>query len=66
MFIEGAVQVINKENGRKYDMFEQVVDLNHDGKMVHRYNIGINGYHDWYHVENVYGEEAFNARFERI
>ena len=66
MFIKNAVQVINKENGRKYDMFEQVVYLNHDGKMVHRYNVGLNGYHDWHHVENVYGEENFNARFERI
>ena len=66
MFIENTVKVVNKHNGREYDMFEQVVDLNFDGKMVHRYNIGINGYHDWYHVENIYSEDRFNANYERI
>ena len=66
MFIKDAVRVLNKENGRKYDMFEQVVDLNFDGKMVHRYNIGINGHNDWHFVEVVYGEENFNSKFERI
>ena len=66
LFVEGSVPVRSKENGRKYDMFEQDVDLNFDGKIVHRYNIGINGYHDWCHVENIYSEAAFHARYEFI
>ena len=66
LFVEGSVRVRNKENGHKYDMIEQDVDLNFDGKIVHRYNIGINNYHNWYHVENIYSEADFHARYEFI
>lgn len=46
-FIENTFKVVEKETGHKYECFEQWVDLNFNGRMVHRFNVGINGYHYW-------------------
>lgn len=66
LFREDAVRVVEKATGRKFDMIEQDVDLGCDGKMRHRYNIGINGYHSWTPVEMIYNDDVFYARYDFV
>lgn len=58
--------VRRKEDGRKFDMFIQSVDLNFDGNYCLRYNIGIKNYTEWAFIETIYDKNEFNERFEII
>lgn len=66
LFREDAVKVIEKATGRKYDMIEQDIDLNFDGRIHHRYNIGYNGYNSWTPVEMLYNDDMFYAKYDFI
>lgn len=63
LFVENTFIVFNRETGRKYECFEQMVDLGCNGKFVHRYNIGVNNYVNWYPVEMIYSEDEFDERY---
>lgn len=58
--------VQNRETGRKYSCIPQMVDLNFDGKMVMRYNIIIDGWHDLVSIHCIYSDEQFNKMYEVI
>lgn len=54
----------DKETGMKFECFLQSIDLNGDGRYVMRYNIGINGYHEWTNVCCVYSNDEFNKHYQ--
>lgn len=62
----GTMKIRDKRTNEVYDCFTQSVDLNFDGKYVMRYNIGINGYKNWYNVCCVYSNDEFNNNYEVI
>jgi hypothetical protein len=63
MFVENTFTVFNRETGRRYECFEQMIDLNLNGKLVHRYNVGLNGYHDWHPIEMIYDDDALCQKY---
>lgn len=63
MFIENTFTVYEKSTGKRFDCFEQTVDLNFDGKMVRRYNVGINGYHYWTPIYMYYSDESLEKDY---
>ena len=63
MFVENTFTVIDKQTGRKYDCFEQWINLNYDGKMIHRYIVGINGSSYWTLCCTYYSDEALEKDY---
>lgn len=61
-FIKTAFRVVEKKTGKKYDCFLQDYELS-NGKHETRYNIGINGWHEWNFIHYV-DEERFNEEYE--
>jgi len=60
-YIKTAFKVTERETGKHYDCFIQ--DYEHtNGKHETRFNIGINGWHEWsfLHYED---EESFNRNY---
>ena len=66
MFIKGTMKIRNRKNNEVLDCFTQAVQLNHDGKYVLRYNIGINGYSNWTFIYAEYDNDTFNENWEVI
>lgn len=64
--IENTKKVKNRETGKVFDCFVQMLDLNFNGRWVMRYNIGINGYTEWTFIEAIYDNDTFNERYEVI
>lgn len=63
MFVENTFTVIDKQTDRKYDCFEQWINLNYDGKMIHRYIVGINGSPYWTLCCTYYSDEALKKDY---
>lgn len=63
MFVENTFTVIDKQTGRKYDCFEQWINLNYDSKMIHRYIVGINGSPYWTLCCTYYSDEALEKDY---
>lgn len=53
---EVGMKVRNKETNEIYDAYTQIVDLNGDGKMVHRYIIGVENYQGFHFIEACYSK----------
>lgn len=64
--IENTKKVKNRETGKVYDCFVQMLDLNFNGRWVMRYNIGINGYNEWTFIHAIYDNDEFNNMYEVI
>jgi hypothetical protein len=62
-FVENTFIIVNRETGRKYECVEQMIDLNFNGKLVHRYNVGINNYVNWHPVEMIYKEDMLHEKY---
>jgi hypothetical protein len=61
-----VIRVRNKKSGEVYSCVAQLVDLNFDGKYCLRFNIGIDGYNEWTHIENIYSNDEFNEKYEVV
>ena len=66
MFVQDAMRIRDKRTGKEYDCFPQMVDLNFRNEYVLRYNIGINGHHEWSNICCVYSNDEFNSDYEVI
>ena len=64
--IKEALDVREKATGKVYAVMTQMVDLNFDGKYVLRYNIGINGHHEWTNICCIYSNDEFNDKYEVV
>ena len=58
--------VIEKVSGKKRQCIAQMVELNLNSEYCLRYNIGIEGYHEWGFIECIYDNETFNKRYEVV
>lgn len=66
LYIKNAHSVIERKTGKRFDAFPQAVDLNHNGKFVLRWNIGINGHSKWTFVCCIYDNDKFNDLYEVV
>ena len=58
--------IVDKNTGEKYNCIPQMVDINFNGNYSLRYNIGIEGYHEWSFLFAIYSDSVFNMRFRVV
>lgn len=59
-------KVRDRKTGEVFSCMPQMVDINYNGKYSLRYNIGIDGYHEWHFIHAIYDNETFNEKYEVI
>lgn len=64
MFVKEAFRIREKSTGKTFDCFKQNYPYS-NGKVVPRYNVGINGYNEWSFLFYIEVNE-FDEHFERI
>lgn len=57
------IKIRDRITGETYDAFVQAVDINFNGHYVMRWNIGIQGHHEWHFICAVYDNDEFNKKY---